>query len=70
MDPIQNLYDALSDAEFAYSAALDRADLTAAFYLFGEIEAMRLELDFALDDDADMPNSLDCIADDFVFEGE
>lgn len=70
MDPIQNLRDTLSDVEFAYSEALDRGDYTAAFRLFGDIEALRQELDFALEDDSDMPDSLDCIADDYVFEGE
>jgi hypothetical protein len=76
MYPIEDLRAALSDAEQEYSEAMEREDYTTAFRVFGDIEALRQELNCLLEEEAEfaaedysyLPDSLDAMDSDVGFE--
>lgn len=69
---IEDLRFLLDLSEAEYSEALDREDYKTAFRVFGDIEALRQELNVLLEEEAEFaacddylynPESLDCVED-------
>jgi hypothetical protein len=73
---IEDLRFALDLSEAEYGEALDREDYKTAYRVFGDIEALRQELNCLLEEEAEfaaedysyLPDSLDAMDDDVGFE--